>query len=150
MIRTLSLASTLLFFSLPAFAATDADYKPMGFSDFLLDYKTLSDDTKIAITGYYMREGTTEVLVSDPTTQNLWVMLYMDSAARTGRKRLLDCIDHTRACRATFLARTGCTTTNHGGAVDAPCLIVDDVRDPPHHASPMPVTPYVAPDRVLP
>lgn len=119
----------------------DRGYKRMSFDDFKLDGKILaSSETKVALTGFYIKFGQADYLFQSPLSiamtresfnTNGAIGLLTDDAARNVRKYFLDCGNNPVAaqmgCKINVLGRASmCTKTTLLGSTDQPCITVED------------------------
>jgi len=98
-------------------------FKETTISDIRVDYKDMSEETKVIVTGLYSNLGQIAML-SEDYMGNSVIYIMSDQLPRETRKRILSC----DGCRVTIWAHYGCTMTVLNQQTGAPCFIADRLR----------------------
>ena len=100
-----------------------AGYKRVTVADILVDYKDMTPESMVIVTGIFSSFGQTASL-----TARQWdthsISIDTENLSRDTRKQLLSC----DSCRVTIWAHPGCVLTVLGRETEAPCLMVDRIK----------------------
>jgi hypothetical protein len=115
-------------------------YQPITFEDFVLDRKEfIAANAKIAIRGFYKKEGGEELLLQSPISgqDDQSIALLTEDAPRDTRKYFLQCRESLSACPITVLGYvTKCTQmTLYGTTSELACVAVEDAWNLPEPQS---------------
>ena len=100
-----------------------AGFRETTVADVIIDYKSMDDDTRIIVTGYYSTVGQVGMISGEEYSLSS-IAVMPDRLSRETRKALLDCVN----CKVTVWAHHGCTFTVLNQKTGAPCFVADRLK----------------------